>query len=377
MIPGVVTRCTWESERFLISVPLFWRPVLSNLCYQIFQITKDCNSRDLLPRTLIDETDRISKKIQSQRFRVAVVGEFSRGKSTLINALLGEQIQPVRAIPCSGTLTVLKHGVRKRVVCRYRDGREEEISIAHYQEKAAISTNAALGNFIDELAISEIDELIFEHPALDLCGSGVEIIDTPGLNEHPCRTTITQKLLMNADAIIFLTHAQQSFNEGERNLLQELKTQLNDGKVDEAAENIFIVVNFWDLVSTDIDCQQIQQRVKNILQGPNKMIRGENRIHFISSKAALDAILNKTEDRYLKSFRHFTESLESFLTSERGYLEIQRSALRLARLIQSSINELHQAERFLDGQLNLSDEEKNKFWNIWEKSAPRISGYSV
>lgn len=343
---------------------------LNYLCDQIIQITKDCNYRDVLPCTLIDETDRISKKIQSQRFRVAVVGEFSRGKSTLINALLGEQIQPVRAIPCSGTLTVLKYGVRKRVICRYRDGREEEISIADYQERATISTNAALGNCIDELATSEIDELIFEHPALDLCGNGVEIIDTPGLNEHPCRTTITKKLLMNADAIIFLTHAQQSLNEGELNLLQELKTQLNVSKVNEAVANIFIVVNFWDFVDNDTDSQEIKQRVNHILQGHNQIIRGENRIHFISSKAALDAILNNNEDSYLKSFRHFTQSLESFLTLERGHLEIQRSVLRLDGLIQSGTNGLHQAERFLNGQLNFSDEEKNK---ILEKMG-EISG---
>jgi hypothetical protein len=80
--------------------------------------------------------------------------------------------------------------------------------------------------------------------------------------------------------------------------------------------------------------------------------------------------LNNSEDRYLKSFRHFTQSLESFLTLERGHLEIQRAVLRLDGLIQASTNGLHQAERFLNGQLNLSDQEKNK---ILEKMG-EISG---
>jgi predicted GTPase len=76
-------------------------------------------------RLLAEEIGKVSRKLQSQRFRLAVVGEFSQGKSTLLNALLGEEIQPVRAIPCSGTVTVLKYGTQKRVVCRYKDGRKK------------------------------------------------------------------------------------------------------------------------------------------------------------------------------------------------------------------------------------------------------------
>lgn len=149
--------------------------------------------KGFLPNTVVKEIETVSKKVQSQRFRVAVVGEFSQGKSTLLNALVGQEIQPARAVPCSGTITVLRYGKQKRIICCYKDGREGEISIEEYKEKASISKQAAIDSRSDELEGSDIEEIIFENPDRLLCKSGVEILDSPGLNEHP-QTDILHQL---------------------------------------------------------------------------------------------------------------------------------------------------------------------------------------
>jgi tRNA U34 5-carboxymethylaminomethyl modifying GTPase MnmE/TrmE len=335
------------------------RQKLDNFCNQLFQIIQACTNRDLLPDTLPEEIEKVSHKLKSQNFRLSVVGEFSQGKSTLLNALLGEEIQPVRAIPCSGTVTVLKYGAPRRVICRYRDGREEEILFEQYQEKAAISEEAALGSLSDELVHSEIEEIIFEHPDLDLCRSGVEIVDSPGLNEHPERTAITQQLVKGTDAVIFLANASRPLTQGERDLIQDLKVQLNGGEVDEPAGNLFLAVNFMDLLRREKDRQDVRQRIERFVQGQN-IITGENRVHFISAQAALDAILEGTEDEYLKAFRSFTQSIEKFLTLERGSVVIKQAATKIKGLLQSSLEGLHQAEEVLDGKLNISETERQK-----------------
>ena len=146
-----------------------YRQELENICNETYQIFAESSERELLPNTLISEVDKILEKIQSQKFRIAVIGEFSQGKSTLLNALLGEEIQPVREIPCSGTITVLKYGEKQRVICHYKDGKEAEIPLTEYQEKASISESAALGNMSEELASSELEQIFFEHPDLNLC----------------------------------------------------------------------------------------------------------------------------------------------------------------------------------------------------------------
>jgi tRNA U34 5-carboxymethylaminomethyl modifying GTPase MnmE/TrmE/uncharacterized tellurite resistance protein B-like protein len=335
---------------------------LDQKCVDIYQIVQDCKEREFLSPSLIEDIDKVSKKLQSQRFRVAVVGEFSQGKSTILNALLGEEIQPVRDIPCSGTVTVLRYGEQKRVICCYKDKRQEEIPLEQYQEKAAISEEAALGNITEGLAnseVSKISEIIFEHPNLELCRYGVEIVDSPGLNEHPERTEITQQLLKDTDVVIFVTNASRPLTQGERELLESLKNQLN-GNEQEPANNLFMLVNFWDLLRSENSRQQVQKRIENLVMVQNPIISGENRIHFISAQATLDAILAGTENEYLQSFSHFTQSLEKFLTEERGILEVKKATTEVNQLIQSGLEGLHQSQNLLEGKLQLTEKKKTE-----------------
>jgi Predicted GTPases len=303
---------------------------------------------------------------------LAVVGEFSKGKSTLLNALLGEEIQPVRDIPCSGTVTVLKYGPQQRVICKYKNGREEEISPQQYKEKASISEEAALGSFGDEIVNSEIKEIIFEHPNLELCTNGVEIIDSPGLNEQAERTLVTQQVLKTTDAVIFLTHAQNALTEKERELLLYLKKELNQGKDGEGAKSIFVLVNFADLLRREESRKQVRQRVETIVKSQN-LIAGENRIHLISAQSALEAILDGTENEYVKSFQDFTKSLEQFLTVERGAIALQQSAAGIKQVIGTGCDELTQYREMLEGKLTVSQGDKAK---IFEQMA-EVSGRDV
>jgi len=335
---------------------------LDTVCGKLHLIMLDGSDRSVFSRTLTEEVTKISRNLQSQRFRVAVVGEFSKGKSTLLNALLGEEIQPVRDIPCSGTVTILKYGSQRRVICRYKDGREEEIPPAQYQEKASISEEAALGSCEDEIINSEIKEIVFEHPELELCRNGVEIIDSPGLNEQAERTAVTQQVLKTADAVIFLTHAQNALTEKERELLLYLKKELNYGN-DQGASNIFIVVNFFDLLRREESRTQVRKRVERMVNGENPIIAGENRSHFISAQSALDAILAGNEnDDYLKAFQGFTKSVEQFLTVERGAIALQQSASGMKQIINTGCDELTQYREMLEGKLTVSEGDKAKIF---------------
>ncbi|KJH72252.1 dynamin family protein [Aliterella atlantica] len=336
------------------------RQQIDGLCFEIYKIVKDCADSDFLPSTLEKEVKTISNKLQSQRFRVAVIGEFSQGKSTLLNALLGQEIQPVRAVPCSGTITILRYGKQKRIICRYKDGREEEISHEEYKDKASISKQAALDGLSEELRSSEIDEIIFESPDLSLCQNGVEILDSPGLNEHPQRTAITQKLLKETDAAIFLTNAMRLLPEKEKDLLRDVKSQLVDGQENEPADNLFILVNFMDLLDDEEDKIDIKQRLNSFINGKNLLIKGEKRIHYISAKAALKSHLNGTEDEYLQAFHNFTNHLEQFLISEQGDIKINDATRNIHKSIESCVNGLDRAVEILEGKLKISEQEKQQ-----------------
>lgn len=323
-----------ELENFQIN----WHK-LKKVGHQLTEVIQENVNKGIFDNNLAQELEKLKQKLESNNFRVAVIGEFNRGKSTLLNALLGEEIQPVSELPCSGVVTVLRYGEQKRVICLYKDGREETIfikNIEEYKEKVSISEEVAMGcdsAIGEEFKNTEIQEIIFEHPDLEFCRNGVEIIDSPGLNEHPSQTQITEQLIKNTDAVIFLLSAIQILTQWEREFLQNLKNQLNGGKTDKPADNLFVVVNCMDLLK---DGYKVQERTKNFVKGNNPLVEGENRIHFISAQEALQAILTSSENDFLVSFKKFTRSLENFLVSDRGRLKFNNAFDKADSLIKKA-----------------------------------------
>ncbi len=180
------------------------------------------------------------------------------------------------------------------------------------------------------------------------------------MNEHPERAAVTHQLLKNADAVVFITSASQALNHGERETIRYLITQLNWQKDNEPASNLFIVVNKWDELDSEEDRQDVQDLIEEFAYGKTAAIKGENRVHFISAKAAFDAILQGSNNEYLKSFQSFNQSIEKFLTIECGSLKIKRYTTKSQGLIQAGLEGLAQAEEILDGKLELSEAEKQK-----------------
>lgn len=335
------------------------KKTLTAICEQVGQIIQTASDRHLLPQSLLGDIENLVQQLKSHRFRIAVIGEFSQGKSTLMNALVGAEIQPVRVIPCSSTVTILKYGSHKRVIGRDRHGDAVEIPVDEYQTKASIPKAMALEERIEALANSEFGEITYEHPDLELCGNSVELVDSPGLNEHPNREAIAQEVLQGTDAILFLTNAAKLLTVGEQELLQDLHQIIGHGQ-SQSIENLFIVVNFIDLLRQEEEQQKSRQLIENFVCGDAPMITGEHRIHLISAQAALDAILDGNEDAYLESFHGLTEAIAKFLTSDRGYKFIDHAVHQLQELMQSCLSLFDQATAVLDDTLQLSPSTRQK-----------------
>jgi len=140
---------------------------------------------------------------------VAVMGEFNAGKSSFVNALLGEAIAPVGVTPTTATINVLRHGpVGGRIL--YHDGTARDLG-AH-----------SVGPFLREVSDQEAGSIrvveIF-HPLEIL--QRVEVVDTPGLNslraEHE---KAARDFLLDADAIVWLFAVGQAAKATEQQALR-------------------------------------------------------------------------------------------------------------------------------------------------------------
>ena len=132
----------------------------------------------------IEDIDLVSKNLRKGVFRIVVLGELKRGKSTLINALLGEKLLPSDVNPCTALLTVLRYGMEKKVTVYFKDNNPpEELNFETFKEKYTINPDE--GKQLEEsnqLAFPNVHHAVVECP-LKLLKKGIEIVDTPGLND--------------------------------------------------------------------------------------------------------------------------------------------------------------------------------------------------
>jgi hypothetical protein len=87
------------------------------------------------------EADALAERLREGRFYVVCVGQFKRGKSTLLNALVGEPVLPTGVIPITAAVTVVRHGERLTARVRFgeRDWEEcEPCALATYASEEQV-----------------------------------------------------------------------------------------------------------------------------------------------------------------------------------------------------------------------------------------------
>ena len=154
-----------------------------------------------------------SNHLKSHIFSVGVMGEFKRGKSTVINALLGEEIAPADIAPASATLNRITYGLTPKATIIYKDGRQEEVpvnKIADYVTK--ITEDSAVKS-------ESVEQAVVEYPC-QFCQNNVEIIDTPGLNDDERMDVISESVIPYLDAVVFVVVPNNPFSASERDFVQ-------------------------------------------------------------------------------------------------------------------------------------------------------------
>lgn len=200
---------------------------------------------------------RATRERLVRRFTLAVVGEFSSGKSYLLNALLGKvryeaggRIAGLLAVdinPSTATITELQYGVQESAVAKYPSGREERIPMDRLSRFVAVGKGDERGALHDATA-DEDSAPSFVVVSIDspFLKSGFTVADTPGLASlNPAHRRATLTYLPRTDAVLYLIDTQQPFTEGDASFL---------GLIGEHVRTIFIVqtkIDLWRMRETD------------------------------------------------------------------------------------------------------------------------------
>jgi GTP-binding protein EngB required for normal cell division len=198
----------------------------------------------------------LSQRLHEGRFHLAVLGQFKRGKSTLLNALLGEPLLPTSVVPLTAIPTFLRAGRHWEARVAHTSGQAgEQVTSDHPGDITALLekyvTEAA--NPGNRLGVNHVE---VTSPA-EILDRGVVLIDTPGIGStFRHNTEATLNFLPQCDAALFLVSADPPITEVEVDFLKEVR-----GKV----VRLFFLLNKADYLSAE-DRNEAVQFLRRVLK---------------------------------------------------------------------------------------------------------------
>lgn len=173
-------------------------------------------------RTILERLGWLVDRVRAHRFQLAVVGQFKRGKSTLLNALLGFDVLPTGVVPLTAIPTFLVHAERPWLDVAFADGahrRFDLISVAALRER--------LGEFVTETGNPHNAQGVARVEAgvpAELLAAGVVLIDTPGIGSaerHNSEAALAT--LPECDAALIVLSPDPPITEAEIAYLGEIR----------------------------------------------------------------------------------------------------------------------------------------------------------
>ena len=167
-----------------------------------------------------DEARELAARISEGRFYVACIGQFKRGKSTLINALIGEPVLPVGFVPVTAVPTVIRFGERQKACVQARDGSWREIGVSALKEYVSEEHNPE-----NAKAVAGV-EVFMPRPLL---AAGMCLVDTPGLGSvFIGNRAATHAFMPHIDAALVVVGADPPLAGEELTLVEAIARQVPD-----------------------------------------------------------------------------------------------------------------------------------------------------
>ncbi|MEL6777841.1 MAG: dynamin family protein [Cyanobacteria bacterium J06597_16] len=281
----------------------------------------------------IEDMEAASGNLRQGVFRLLVLGDMKRGKSTFLNALIGENLLPSDVNPCTALLTILRYGSTKQITVHFLDGKvPETMGFETFKQRYTIDPAEAkqLENK-DELAFPDVSHAVAEYP-LPLLEKGVEIVDSPGLNDTEARNDLSLGYINNCHAILFVLRATQPCTLAERRYLETY--------IKERGLSVFFLINAWDQIKESLIDPADDAEVAEAEEKLHKVFRTHlqdycqvdgidcyrDRVFPISALEALrQRIKHPEQSLEATSLAAFTQSLNIFLTQERAIAELRQA----------------------------------------------------
>ncbi len=215
--------------------------------------------------------------------QIAITGQFSSGKSTFLNALLGKNILPTGITPVTSKVNYIKYGDEFKIKVRYNDGRDEYHNIDD------------MSRFTDQRGKVEDIKYLTLYAPLDML-KDITFVDTPGLNSQAkIDTTTTEAVLKKVDGIIWLSLIDNAGKMSEAEVLKEY--------LDSYADKSLCVLNQKDKFSLE----EVQRSLEYVRASFKDFF---SHVIAISALEALKARSQSSEQKFDNLFDNFLSEIK-------------------------------------------------------------------
>lgn len=311
---------------------------------------------------------KLKQTINNDSFKISVTGSFSSGKSTFINAILGDKILPSNAFPTTTCMIEVKYGEIKKAVIYFKNPLPDSLSDNDLPEKVSAHLKSYGNKDVPPLQIN-YDELwgllcdpnndmcyfdesrhIYEKAELflpcDILREGIEIIDTPGISEDNLREIWITEMSNSVDANVFIFRSDRLCGPDDLDFIQNYLCRIG-------STNLFFVVNGMDLI-----CDNEKDRLKKFAEMKLSQFTS-NPIFYVSAINALEGVVRKDNLQLERSgIPAFIEHLTATLYKEKGKRKLSQHVYEFIRILGDDI-----LDKDVSDQKTISDE-SNAFSEI-------------
>ena len=267
------------------------------------QLLSSKNNGDPRSRANSEQSWRgLLARLAEDRFTVVVAGRFNRGKSSLMNALLGSERLPTGVVPLTSVITYVRYGTSERVLLDYYgSGLRGEANLEELPEFVTEKGNP--GN-VKRIRAAEI-----QLPA-EILRRGFFLVDTPGLGSAIFENSqTTQRFIPEIDVLILVTSYESPLTDDEIRFLQQASASV---------QAIFLVINKQDTVRREERSEVIEYVSRAARAALN------DRVHEPFSISAREGLLakqrNDPEALQSSGILEFENDLVHFLVAKRAQL---------------------------------------------------------
>lgn len=256
----------------------------------------------------------LAGRVETQTFNLVVFGEFKRGKTTFINALIGRDLLPSAVVPLTSVVTILHHGPELGAEVHFDDGRVEHVPVEHLEDYVTERGNPENARGVKMVRVAVPSPLL---------SNGMQLVDTPGVGSvYDHNTQAARDFLPHVDGAILLVASDPPISRGECEFLMEMQPHV---------ARLFVVQNKVDQLRPPEVAESLEFTHGILCE---LLDRSAIMVFPLSAREALEAQLAHDEERLRKSgLPAFVDELRRFQREEQQealVLSVVRNALEVA-----------------------------------------------